>query len=175
MNINEKLYIRRIKMSIELKVKTKHLAEEARIIRFEEKKFTKRLRADIAYNYDSSDSFVSRNKNYKTFYDLYTHRVNVVRNEQRASYLARAFIEGKEYNRVEHTRNPDKYEEFFHIITKRVAIMVAKYDAKYSYYRYKYEKEPNYADALLKAIREWCDARPHYDSEMKRNKALHNQ
>lgn len=145
-------------MSIELKVKTKHLAEEARIIRFEEKKFTKRLRADIAYNGDSDDSVVRQNENYKTFYNLYSHRVNDVRNEQRASYLARAFLDGKEYKSVENIRNPHKYDIFVGRVIPRVHAMVQKYGS--------YIDRHNFT---IEAIHEWAEVSENYLQEFKRS------
>lgn len=63
-----------------LKIKIKSLAEEARIIKQEERKWGGR--------------HIMRR-------DLHEHRVNVVRKEIRASLLVYGFLRGRSYNRVE--------------------------------------------------------------------------
>lgn len=92
-------------MSIELKIKSKHLSEEAKIIRFEERK----LKA----------------KNKPAFWSLRQHRTWDVRNENRATFLARAFLAGKAYNSVEHKVHSMYKLEY--IIAPRVVAMVNKY------------------------------------------------
>lgn len=92
-------------MSVELKIKSKHLAEEAKIIRFEERK----LRA----------------KNRSKFIDIQSHRRWNVRNENRATFLARAFLEGRPYKTVEQfIHSPEKLSYY---IVPRVVSMVNKY------------------------------------------------
>ena len=94
-------------MSIELRIKSKHLAEEARIIKFEEarqKKFG----------------------NYETLNRLCEHRKIDVRNENRATFLARAYIAGKPYRSCEHKRRPEKEYQFKRVL-RRVLAMVQKY------------------------------------------------
>lgn len=104
-------------MCVELKIKAKHLAEEARIIRHEEQKLKKQaefLRArdglDTRINpHDGSYSWkwpktplgITEDK----FNSVSSHRRWNVRNEARATNLARAFIAGKTYSSVE--RNTD--------------------------------------------------------------------
>lgn len=92
-------------MSIELKVKSKHLAAEAKIIRFEEKK--------------------QKAKNKAAFWSLRQHRRWDVRNENRATFLARAFLAGKPYRIVERKVNSISILE--HYIVPRVLTMVNKY------------------------------------------------
>ena len=92
-------------MSIELKIKSKHLSVEAKIIRFEEKK----LKA----------------KNKAMFWNLRSHRTWEVRNENRATFLARAFLEGRAYGTVE--KNVENQGKLVHYIVPRVLSMVNKY------------------------------------------------
>lgn len=92
-------------MSIELKVKSKHLSEEAKIIRFEERK--------------------QKAKNKAVFWSLRNHRKWDVRNENRATFLARAYLAGKTYKSVE-----PKVHSFYKLeafIVPRVLTMVNKY------------------------------------------------
>lgn len=95
-------------MSIYLKIKNKHLAEEAKIIKFEEKKQAK-------YG------------NYSTVNSLCDHRKHVVRTENRATSLARAYIAGRAYNSVERSRKPEKDYEFVYNVLPRVLSMIQKY------------------------------------------------
>ena len=109
-------------MSIELKIKSKHLSEEARIIRFEERKLKKQYRYKL-----------SRGENLKyvdipewnKFWNIQTHRKTVVRNENRATFLARALLEGRRYDSVE--RSVHNVSKLYHEIAPRVISMVQKY------------------------------------------------
>lgn len=84
---------------IALKIKVKHLAEEARIIRKEEQKSAGDLR-----NW------------------LYLHRINNVRSECRATHLAYAFAKGKTLKQVE------KYPQDIPVsVWARVTKMVKSY------------------------------------------------
>jgi hypothetical protein len=67
-----------------LKVKIKSLAAEARIIRREEKQSTGRLR-----------------------WELWQHRVEVVRREARLSQIAYGFLRGKRYDQIEKKVGPE--------------------------------------------------------------------
>lgn len=67
---------------IELKVKIKSLAEEAKIIKREEKK---------ALSKNDRDKYVS----------LYLHRIQIVRPECRSSNLAYGFLRGRPYSKLE--------------------------------------------------------------------------
>lgn len=103
-------------MSIELKIKNKHLSEEAKIIRFEERKLLKRAR-------------VSKNeKTYRNLNSLTQHRKWDVRNENRATSLARAFISGKSYSLVE-CFCKDIFKRNVYI-APRVISMIRKYHNK---------------------------------------------
>ncbi len=68
------------------RVKIKSLAEEARIIRTEEKKFK------------DNDWFSCQRR-----HELYWHRVWHVRNEQRSTFIAYAFFRGDSYRSIEKT------------------------------------------------------------------------
>lgn len=92
-------------MSVELKVKSKHLSEEAKIIRFEERK--------------------QKAKNKSLFWNLRHHRTWDVRNENRATYLARAFLADKAYKTVEQKIHSPEFLEG--VIIPRVLAMVNKY------------------------------------------------
>ena len=120
-------------MSIELKIKSKHLSEEARIIRFEEKKLFKQYQWSLN-NYRSA----GHNDMYPLWYDkafmsydsLNRHRRWDVRNENRATFLARAYIAGIPYNKVEQKRKEENEYTFQTRILPRVASMVSKYGDK---------------------------------------------
>lgn len=71
-------------MSIELKIKAVSLADEARTIRREEK--AAKARRDT-----------------QTVNKLHMHRVGIVREEARATHLARAYLAGRAYREIEAT------------------------------------------------------------------------
>lgn len=107
-------------MSVELKIKSKHLSLEAQVIRFEENKLEKQIEW--------------AKKNNKEFSSLRNEWVNVnihrrwdVRNENRATYLARAFLTGIPYKLVERHRKPENESKFNTYILPRVESMVNKY------------------------------------------------
>jgi len=107
-------------MSIELKVKTKHLSVESQIIRFEERKLRRQikwLRANQTPDYSLESKWNSLN----------SHRRWDVRNENRATFLARAYLEGKTYKSVEANRKPEKEYVFQQYILPRVAKLANKY------------------------------------------------
>lgn len=112
-------------MSVELKIKSKHLALEAKVIRFEEQKYKKQI------------EWLRKNKKNEVYAkelelcSLSNHRKYVVGAENRATFLARAFIAGTPYNKVEKKRRDDKAFEFNAHIIPRVVIMVQKYHPDY--------------------------------------------
>jgi hypothetical protein len=117
-------------MSIELKIKSKHLSEEAKIIRFEERKLLKGIdyrRTKHKASGNNTEYKVWADKNWRDYYSLSTHRKRDVRNENRATYLARAYIAGVSYNTVEQKRKFDNEHTFANIILPRVFAMVVKY------------------------------------------------
>jgi hypothetical protein len=69
-------------MKVRLKIKIKSLAEEARIIRFEEKKWPG----------PSDERYV-----------LHDHRIKIVREEARSAQLAYGFLRGKPYRQIENS------------------------------------------------------------------------
>ena len=81
-------------MCIELKIKAKHLALEPKIIKHEERK----LKGQIKYTKGTDANLI-----YK-LNDLVNHRKWNVRNESRATELARAYLAGKPYSYVEKKR-----------------------------------------------------------------------
>ena len=105
-------------MSIELKIKSKHLALEAKVIRFEEQKLKKRIKhnregntLELVLQLDS----------------IAGHRKYVVGRENRATFLARAFIAGTPYKKVEVKRKEERHHEFNVFVLPRVLEMVKKY------------------------------------------------
>lgn len=110
-------------MSLKLKIKSKHLAEEAKIIRFEENKLLKQAAWSRKYqgHYDASQL----ESKYRY---LRQHRKEDVGMENRATFLARAYIDGKSYKTVEQ-KVKNEYE-LIRFILPRICSMVAKYGPK---------------------------------------------
>lgn len=148
-------------MSVELKVKSKHLSEEARIIRFEERKQYKQYRwAEAQYHATGMNGMYPRcnDKAFLTYCSLINHRKWDVRNENRATFLARAYIAGVPYTSVEQKRKPEKESDFQILILPRVWAMVVKYgkreDGDWIWNR---EKGKYEATAVLKQkIQQWA-------------------
>lgn len=103
-------------MSIELKIKSKHLATEPAIIRHEERKLLKMARRR---EYNDTESILVK------YRSLSEHRKWVVRNESRATYLARAFLSGKLYSSVE--KKVHNYSTLRAYVVPRVVDMIMKY------------------------------------------------
>lgn len=154
-------------MSIELKIKSKHLSEEAKIIRTEENKFLKQWKWECAEyknvgNNEPLNPYGSTN--FKQYRSLNCHRRLDVRNENRATYLARAYLEGKAYNTVEHKRKEENEYIFRLFIIPRVIAMVAKYGEKTidkeimtgTFPNKKKVKNPEYID-LENSIKSWAE------------------
>ena len=111
-------------MNSELKIKSKHLALEPQIIRKEEAKLKKRMK-----HHRSDDTVSSMSLEWK-LHSLTNHRKINVRNEARATHLARAFIAGKPYSYAEaHTRRKEWSHECYYLmfIVPRVVAMVLRY------------------------------------------------
>lgn len=107
-------------MSIELKIKSKHLGLEAKVIKFEESKLKKQIRWFCAR--------LSPNKPLEWKLNSITnHRKWDVRNENRATFLARAYIAGVPYKTVEHKRKPENEYKFQVYVLPRVLAMVNRY------------------------------------------------
>ena len=79
-------------MSIKLKIKSKHLALEAGVIRFEEQKLKRQIEWLKQHQKNETETSIMG-----TWNSLNSHRRFEVRNEARATYLARAYIEGRKY------------------------------------------------------------------------------
>ena len=113
--------------SVELKIKSKHLSVEAKIIRFEERKLKDKI--DYIRSHFNNDDLT---KLETTFHSIRNHRKVDVRNENRATFLARAMISGKPYRVVENTGIRRKYyitlsNSINYYTLERVAKMVARY------------------------------------------------
>ena len=91
-------------MSIQLKVKEKSLAAEAKIIRQEELKAKKSARWCNERQLSEQAAHYEKDR-----LSLYEHRIDVVRFECRATSLARAYIKGTPYRAVEQKTHDSAY------------------------------------------------------------------
>lgn len=107
-------------MTVELKIKAKHLAAEAKIIRFEENKYKERIK--------NTKKLEQIEKLTYTFQSLRNHKRFDVKNEARATHLARAFIKGVPYSTIEKKRTNDDYFRMW--ILPRVHMMSMKYGSR---------------------------------------------
>ncbi len=109
-------------MCIELRIKSKHLALEPQVIRCEEEK----LKGQIKF-YERKENSGTILPFLKIKLDsLINHRRWNVRNEARATELARAYLQGKPYLTVE--RRAECNDDMFKLyIVPRVLTMVQKY------------------------------------------------
>lgn len=107
-------------MSIQLKIKSKHLSLESNVIRYEEKKLLKQA-AWLRKHQESASKIEF------LYYSLSNHRKKDVRNENRATFLARAYIDGKRYSEIEKCRKESKEHTFRSLVLPRVLSMVNKY------------------------------------------------
>jgi hypothetical protein len=83
-------------MTIELKIKAKSLAVEARIIRREELKLKRTANWYTEHQQAEEGAATSQKRQ-----ELYEHRIGIVRWESRATQLARGFIKGLAYSDME--------------------------------------------------------------------------
>ena len=109
-------------MSIELKIKSKSLAVEAKIIRHEENKLLNQIKYKGIE--DNEEGYWNTCWKYSS---IRHHRIIEVRNEARATILARAYLKGMPYKAVESKRNENKECDFKTKIVPRVVDMVKKY------------------------------------------------
>jgi hypothetical protein len=107
-------------MCVELKIKQKHLAVEPSIIKHEEKK----LREKISINILNDKPYLGLQDK---LFSLVNHRMQDVRNESRATHLARGFLKGADYKSIECYRRPEKEYTFNSAIVPRILSMVNKY------------------------------------------------
>ena len=99
-------------MSTELKIKSKSLAAEARIIREEERRLCRRARHQ-AQRQRPAD------KLRRTRLSLYEHRVHDVRSEARATFIARAFLAGREVGEADNSQPPKHIVQRAYRIAKK--------------------------------------------------------
>jgi hypothetical protein len=117
-------------MSIELKIKSKHLSEEARIIRFEENKLLNNMQYRRAKHKEAGHNGkydLYKDRDHQVYCSISHHRKCNVRNENRATFLARAYIANIPYNTVEQKRKPENEITFQKQILPRVFAMVVNY------------------------------------------------
>ncbi len=154
-------------MSIELKIKAKHLALEPAIIRREEQKLKKQFAWFKQKHQITENDFTQIFLNHRELYNIHSkryslehHRKTVVRNASRSTHLARAYIAGMSYDRVEKKREDELL--FKHVILPEVFRMVAKYSAKPLQKKYNRETKITDYDTvekenLMNAINKWCN------------------
>ena len=113
---------------IYLKVKIKSLADEAKIIRREERQaILRRDRKEELGNYTKA------NQEHEVFEGLREHRMGIVRSEARAAQLAYGFIKGKKYAEIEPKQSLkdckvfNEYRFNEHGLVDRVGRLIAKY------------------------------------------------
>ena len=156
-------------MSVELKIKAKHLALEPAIIRKEEQKLKKQFNwfkqkhqiTDVSLS-NIYDKHPELYKLHSKRYSLELHRKTVVRNASRATHLARAYIAGMPYSRVEKKRKDENELVFNNSILLEVFRMVAKYGQKPLIKRWNRERNMlTYNEAeekeLKEAINKWLE------------------
>ena len=98
--------------SIELKVKSKHLSEEARIIRREERKQLGAARWLLNKHRAAGHNDFEDNQHYRQYENLRWHRTWKVRDEARATHIAHALLKGIPYEKIEQPLpdNPPKWD-----------------------------------------------------------------
>lgn len=106
-------------MSIELKIKTKHLSAEAAIIRREENKLKKSL-AWAKANEKAEEEAKLRGQ----IHSLHHHRTTTVRSHARSAHLAHSYMRGRTYRQIENdkTRTQPNW--------KAIARMIFKYSTE---------------------------------------------
>ncbi len=119
-------------MSIQLKIKIKSLAAEARFIRIEELKARKMARANAAHQQPKESQVASDFR-----HSLHTHRTQVVRPEARSSQLAYGFLRGRKYSQLESSVRPDNPPNL-----KAITSMVERFGG----------------DAAADKVKEWLNA-----------------
>ena len=119
-------------MSVYLKIKSKHLALEPAIIRKEEDKVKKQIKHYKMYHQVTESDWMSYYKSHPDLYNLCSkhgsligHRRWEVRNEARATYLARAYIKHMPYKVVE----ANTFEKLPDQVMTSLIRMVMKYGA----------------------------------------------
>lgn len=149
-------------MSIELKIKYKHLALEPAIIRKEEQKIRKQINwLKDHHQIQNANMFDDTFYPYhKKWYNLYHHRITVVRYEARATHLARAYLAGTPYEKLE-KKIHDKFT-FENVIMPRVYSMVAKYGPNKLQKKWNRDKAKFMYDEVewkefIAPIKKWCN------------------
>lgn len=130
-------------MSIELKIKSKHLSEEARIIRFSEQKLLKTLAYKRKKHKETGTTEPFKEyvcSEFQQYLSLKDHRKVDVAIENRATFLARAYLSGKLYCSIEQKRLDVKEHDFWNFVFPRIVSMVARYLPNSPYRKYDYKQ-----------------------------------
>ena len=136
-------------MSLELKIKSKHLSLESQVIRFEERKLKKQI--EWCKNNNSNEINIEKFNLIEKYTSLSNHRKYDVRNENRATFLTRAFIDNIPYLNVENKRKLENETKFVFIIP-RIVSMVSKY--KFNK-KISYKNNPTEYLEMLRLITNW--------------------
>lgn len=120
-------------MKTYLKIKIKSLAEEARIIKFEEAKWKQ-----VPWLVDN------HNLHHPIFWGLKQHRLEEVRKECRYANIAYGYLRGRSYHQIEHKCYEAPNWE-------RVAELVRKYSTKVLYH------SPEARKMLLEHLKAWAN------------------
>lgn len=104
-------------MSVELKIKAKHLAVEARIIRHQENKAKRWAKALTRRGEDNSRAR-------EQIESMCNHRRGKLRRSARMTHLARAFMNNRPYKQVEQPKFENRLLEWDYIL---IGALVAKY------------------------------------------------
>ena len=130
--------------NIKLTIKSKSLTEEAKIIKNEEQKILKKIRS----HYNKNDE-----KLFNQYESIYHHRKIKVRNEARATILAKALLSGKSYSFVEKSRKREKEFDFINYVIPSVQRMFVKYGGHVNV-NVNYRTMAHYKQAHDKALKE---------------------
>lgn len=103
-------------MSIELKIKSKHLASEAKIIRKEEQRLNNIIINSIKRGENNEKKIEDLRRMQCSIAD---HRKSVVRDVRRSTHLAYNYLRGNSYKSVENTsRTNPNLKEIVRMVTK---------------------------------------------------------
>jgi hypothetical protein len=161
-----------------LKIKIKSLADEAKIIRHEERIYktkgyealTQLRKLDSEGGDATEDALVllgRTNKNYKLFNGLKEHREGIVRSETRAALIAYGFLRGKPYQAIENSTAglqllSQCYDQSWSANTlwDRVGRLIAKYGPPDKLAHWGTQKKQGAEKLLFDTLKKWVGGEP---------------